>query len=244
MNDRIMGKRPYNTIFSFNYHNIRHIVKFLEAFKNNYITKRDNVLLDVGAGGSPYFEIFKDVVSRYISVDMKSSLPINETRNIEQIVGTAELLPIESNSIDILLSNQVLEHVMDDRKSCIESYRVLKPNGFFIGSVPHISPIHLEPYDFRRFTFYGIKQLLEESGFKVLIIQGNGGIHKALALSLLMDWYLTTVTENKEQKFNYYLHFYFFGLNGLINLLGIIGDKLLKDKKRSPSNYCWIAIKE
>ncbi len=243
LNTIIMGKRPYNTIFSFNYHNIRPIVNFLSKSKLK-IDSNDKILLDVGAGASPYYEIFKDTVESYIVVDMETALPKKEVRDIVQKVGIAESLPIESESIDIVLSNQVLEHVLDERKAVQESFRVLKSGGLFIGSVPHISPIHLEPFDFRRFTYYGLKKLLEDYNFKVLEIEGNGGVHKAMALTLTMDWYLSRNEEGKSQTFKSFRHTAFFLVNGLINLLGIIGDKIFGDKKRSPSNYCWIAIKQ
>lgn len=243
LNTIIMGKRPFNTIFSFNYHNIRPIVNFLNKSKLE-IDSNDKILLDIGAGASPYYEIFEDVVANYIVVDMETALPKKEVRDIIQKVGIAESLPIESESVDIVLSNQVLEHVLDERKAVQESFRVLKNGGLFIGSVPHISPIHLEPFDFRRFTYYGLKKLLEDNNFKVLEIEGNGGVHKAMALTLTMDWYLSRNEEGKFQAFNSFKHSAFFLVNGLINLLGIIGDKILGDKKRSPSNYCWIAIKQ
>ena len=243
LNVFIMGKRPFNTIFSFNYHNIRPIVNFLNKSKSKF-DSIDKILLDVGAGSSPYYEIFKDKVASYIVVDLESALPENEVRNIVQKIGVAESLPIESKSVDIVLSNQVLEHVLDERKAVQESFRVLKNGGLFIGSVPHISPIHLEPYDFRRFTYYGLKKLLEDNHFKVLEIEGNGGVHKAMALCLMMDWYLSRIEEGKSQTFYDFRHTAFFLVNGLINVSGILGDKIFGDKNRSPSNYCWIAIKQ
>lgn len=243
LNVIIFGKRPFNTIFSFNYHNISHIVKFLNK-SNSYIDTSNNILLDVGAGASPYYELFHDLVSSYIAVDMEAALPKNEKRAITHKIGTAECLPIDSDSIDIVMSNQVLEHVLDEKLAIQESFRVLKEGGFFIGSVPHISPIHLEPYDFRRFTFFGLKKILEDNGFKVLKIEGNGGVHKAIALTLTMDWFLSKREEGKPQKFLNYKHFAFFLLTGIINFLAIIGDKIIGDKKRSPSNYCWIAKKQ
>lgn len=239
----IMGKRPYNTIFAFNYHNIRPIVRFLDRSKQ-HITQEQRVLLDVGAGASPYYPIFEEVVDRYIVVDMAESLPDTEMRPIEQKVGFAEALPIESASVDIVLSNQVLEHVLDERKAVEESFRVLKAGGLFIGSVPHISPIHLEPYDFRRFTYYGLKKILEDHQFEVIEIEGNGGIHRAMAMSLTMDWMLSNNEVGKPQRFNGLKHTLLFPVTGLINLLAILGDYILGDKKRSPSNYCWVARKK
>lgn len=240
----IFGKRPYNTIFSFNYHNITHIVKFQKSSVRNYFHNENLKLLDVGAGASPYYELFEKHVSEYIVVDIKSSLPLNEKREIIQLEGFAEDLPIDTDTIDVVVSNQVLEHVNDDIKAVKEAARVLKTGGIFIGSVPHISPIHLEPFDFRRYTELGLKKILEENEFEVIKIEGNGGVHKALALTLTMDWFLTKYKENQSQKFHNIRHLILFPLTGFINIMAIVLDFLIGDKKRSPSNYCWIAKKK
>ncbi len=239
----ILGRRPNNTIFSFNYHNIKPVVQFLTGFiSQNKLEGK--VLLDVGAGQSPYYELFKDKVGEYIATDLEGLLPENETRPIKQITGAAENLLLEDNSVDVVMSNQVLEHVLDERKSVAEAFRVLKPGGYFIGSVPHISPIHLEPYDFRRFTEYGLKQLLENNNFEVKVIEGNGGVRKAIALTLTMDWFLSKHENGEPQKFNGIKQLLLFPVVGFINIKAGILDSIFVDKKRSPSNYCWIAYKK
>jgi ubiquinone/menaquinone biosynthesis C-methylase UbiE len=242
LNKIIMGERPFNTIFSFNYHNISHIVKFLIRAKN-LIESKDNVLVDIGGGDSPYYQILQDIVKTYVVIDLDQALPKKEERNIQQIVGVAEELPLHDKSVDIVLSNQVLEHVMNVEKAVTETYRILKYGGYFIGSVPHICPIHLEPYDFRRFTFFGLKMILSENGFKEIRIEGNGGVHKAAALMVTMDWVLSKYKEGKNQRFHNVRHLALFPIIGCINLFAIFMDYLIGDKNRTPSNYCWIARK-
>lgn len=241
--DFIFGKRPFNTIFSYNYHNISHIVKFQKRIISEYFTRRYINLLDVGGGASPYYALFIKHLDNYVVLDFANSLPKNEKRNIIQKFGTAEFIPCSNKEFEIVLCNQVLEHVNDDKQVISEISRILKSGGFFIGSVPHISPIHLEPHDYRRYTMFGIKKILEENGFKVIKIEGNGGIHRAMAQTLLMDWYLSKNCESQSQKFNDTLHLILFPINGIINFLGIVGDFIISNKLRSPSNYCWIAVK-
>lgn len=45
------------------------------------------------------------------------------------LVAAAEHLPYASNSFDTVISNEVIEHVADDRRSMQEMIRVLKPGG-------------------------------------------------------------------------------------------------------------------
>ena len=53
------------------------------------------------------------------------------------LVAAAEALPYADNQFDTILSHEVLEHVLDDRKSIQEMVRVLKPAGRVIIFVPN-----------------------------------------------------------------------------------------------------------
>ena len=238
----ILGKHPHNTIFSYNYHNIRPIVSFMKRAADK-IPSQNNVLVDIGAGQVPYFSIFSPVTSEYIAVDMEESLPENDSRPITQKTGMAEDLPVSSGSADVVLSNQVLEHVLDPIKAVAESHRILKPGGLFIGSVPHISPVHLEPYDFRRYTDLGLKKLLEEAGFINIQIEGNSGVFGAVALMLNMDFMMSPRKEGKEHKFSSLKAILFSPIVGLLNISALVLDTVLGNKQRSPSNLCWMSQK-
>lgn len=239
----ILGEHPRNTIFSFNYHNVKHIVSFMTRNIRHKLKDNNYIIVDIGAGRSPYYYLFSEKASRYIAVDMKESLPTNEMRTIEQICGIAEKIPLENNIADIVICNQVLEHIEDPIEALKEINRILKPNGILIGSVPHISPIHLEPYDYWRFTELGINKLLIKSGFSNIYAEGNGGAHSAASLMICMDWMLSKRKENEIQKFYQLRALSLFPLVGIMNILSIILDKIIGDKKRTPSNMCFIARK-
>jgi SAM-dependent methyltransferase len=53
------------------------------------------------------------------------------------LIAAAEALPYRDNHFDTILSHEVLEHVLDDRKSIQEMVRVLKPGGRVIIFVPN-----------------------------------------------------------------------------------------------------------
>ena len=177
----VLGSHPHNTVCSFNYLNVRHITRFLTAQRAR-LSGADLVVVDVGAGGSPYQPIFADICAKYIAVDRAAAFDDAEPRAIERREGSAEALPVEGASADLVLCNQVLEHVEDPARAVAEAYRVLRPAGLFLGSVPHISPVHLEPTDFRRYTDLGLRQLLTEASFEVAAVEGNGpeGLARAL----------------------------------------------------------------
>jgi ubiquinone/menaquinone biosynthesis C-methylase UbiE len=56
--------------------------------------------------------------------------------NVSHEFCSAESLPFEDNSFDMVFSSHVLEHIPDFEKAMKEIYRVLKPNGFLFCVVP------------------------------------------------------------------------------------------------------------
>jgi hypothetical protein len=52
---------------------------------------------------------------------------------------------------------------------------VLRPGGHALVTVPYLYPTHEAPYDFRRFTHFGLADLLKRNGFEVLSLQAKGG---------------------------------------------------------------------
>lgn len=239
----ILGVHPYNTCFAFNWHNVRHIRRFLEATVAQ-IEGSDLRLADVGGGRSPYYPFFASKISQYVVVDLAEALPYGETRPIKQLIGTAEDIPLGDGEVDIVLCNQVLEHVLDPVRSMHEMERILKPGGYFIGSVPHVSPIHLEPYDYRRYTALGIKQLLLQQGYCDIRVEGNGGVFRTAALMIAMDMLLSPRKPGALQQFNADMALLLSPLIALLNLSGLLADKLLGDRQRTPANLCWVARKK
>jgi SAM-dependent methyltransferase len=238
----VLGRHPRNTWFSFNYHNVRHIIAFLQRaaakMPNQQIT-----IVDVGAGACPYYQFFAKHASRYVAIDVPDEAAESDSRAIEYLAGVAEAIPLPEATADCVLFNQVLEHVVDPDAAVSEIYRVLKPNGWFVGSVPHISPVHLEPHDYRRYTDLGLRQLLERGGFMDISIEGNGGVYSAAALLLAMDWMLSRRIEGSPQTFSMNRAFWLSPVVGAINVFGYLADTVLGDKHRSPANLCWMASK-
>jgi len=53
------------------------------------------------------------------------------------LCGVGETLPLPSDHFDLVLSHEVLEHVVDDRESAKEIVRVLRPGGRLVLFVPN-----------------------------------------------------------------------------------------------------------
>jgi ubiquinone/menaquinone biosynthesis C-methylase UbiE len=102
--------------------------------------REGETVLDLGSGGG--IDVFLaakkvGVTGRAIGVDMTAEM-INKSRalatkygyqNVEFRLGEIESLPIENKSIDVIISNCVINLSPDKEKVFQEAHRVLKPNG-------------------------------------------------------------------------------------------------------------------
>jgi len=78
------------------------------------------------------------------------------------VIGDAHNLPFKNNSFDLVIIQAVLEHVKYPKKVVDEIYRVLKKKGFVYAEVPFMQGVHSRPYDFQRYTLYGLQTLFEK----------------------------------------------------------------------------------
>jgi SAM-dependent methyltransferase len=79
-------------------------------------------------------------------------------------VARAEDLPLEDSSIDLVVTQETLEHVRNPFKAMDEIQRVLKPGGTLYCQLPFVIGYHPGPTDFWRFTREGIVELVRHSG--------------------------------------------------------------------------------
>lgn len=112
------------------------ILKLKEIFAREFPRFGSGVvirLVDLGGRQSPYRPLAQPFDVRWISTDIKSSYPV-------EIVMDGQAIPFASESIDVLLSTQVLEYVPDLARCADEIYRVLRPGGIAILSTPAVFP--------------------------------------------------------------------------------------------------------
>lgn len=131
-------------------------------------------LLDAGAGKLSYRHLVKPLCQEYKSMDFKKTHPdLDYHSDIQD-------MPLKNESFDTVLSAEVLEHVPDPEKALREMYRVLKPGGKLVMSTPHLMYLHNEPHDFYRYTKYGLRTLLERTGFIIEYLEPSGSIFSFL----------------------------------------------------------------
>ncbi len=158
----------------------------LESFQKLCRHAQKGDLLDVGCGRKPYHALFADRISSYWGVDYPVTMK-GSYRSSTQADAFANCLqlPFQDHSFDTVLNTQVLEHVPDPQKLIAEMSRVLKPGGVLILSAPMTWPLHEEPYDFYRYTTYGLKSLLNANQLRVIEEIQRGGTILTLAQVLI-----------------------------------------------------------
>ena len=122
-------------------------------------------LLDFGCGAKPYRNLFR--VTEYIGVDMENPGHPHLTEDVD-VFYDGRTLPFPDASFDALLCSEVIEHVFEPDDTLREIARVLKPGAMGIFSTPFVWNEHEMPFDYGRYSAFGLRHLLEKHGFEVI----------------------------------------------------------------------------
>lgn len=145
--------------------------------------RRGSILLDVGGRGKPYAEYFRDRIMWHFVIDIEPGVSVD-------LVGDARYLPVADCSVEVVLCTQVMEHIPEPIPVLNEIFRVLRPGGTLILSVPAIYPQHGSPGDYWRYMPQGLAWLLRD--FQKVDIRGESGTLSSLFLVLNMYVYTFT----------------------------------------------------
>lgn len=121
-------------------------------------------VLDIGCGTKPYQKYFAS--NEYIGMEIGTKK--NLKKNIADVYYDGDRFPFEENSFESSLCTEVFEHIYNPNKFLDEVYRILKPNGTLLMTVPFVWDEHGQPYDFSRYSSFGIILLLKKHGFEIL----------------------------------------------------------------------------
>ena len=182
------------------------------------ITNLNGKLLDVGCGTKPYMNICN--VNEYIGLEIDDEG--NRNHSHADIFYDGKTIPFEDKEFDSILSNQVFEHVFNPNQFLQEINRVTKMGGVFLMTVPFVWDEHEQPYDYARYSSFGLKHILSENGFKIIEHRkSNNGLE---VIFQLINAYILKVTMTKSIYFNLLITLI---LMAPVNIIGLILSKLL-----------------
>lgn len=164
LNDNTIGSESYWTIAVQNYSIYRDTRTLIEK----YIKGR---VLDIGAGSLAWKNLLCISATHYTCSDFSRT-----HKDLDCIFDVTKPFPVTDRSFDSLFCHSVLEHTPEPWKAFDEFHRILKNDGILILSVPFIFYVHGAPYDFFRFTKYGVVDLAKKAGFTVEKLVPSGGI--------------------------------------------------------------------
>jgi SAM-dependent methyltransferase len=136
-------------------------------------------VLDAGAGEAPYRHLFDH--TRYDAVDWgttpKAYGPLRYFCELTAI-------PVRADHYDGVICTQVLEHVREPVAVLAELHRVMRPGGVLWLSAPFFYEEHEAPYDYFRYTRYGLAHVVASAGFSVKHVDWLEGYYTTLAYQL------------------------------------------------------------
>lgn len=205
------------------------IYKLTDKFIKKYLS---GVVLEIGAGGNHLREKYKNLSNEWISTDYDLRSKTIDLR------ADCQCLPIKENCIDTIISIDVLEHIPDHEKAIKEMQRVLKPGGIVILSTPFFFWLHEEPFDYHRFSKYGLKNDFESKGFKVIEIEAIAGVVSLLGI-------LISILITKTFRFSKPLLKFFLTINKFLQIYVLLPiDGLFDKRKRLAQGHFIIAQKK
>lgn len=144
-----------------------------ELYQKHFPTHCRGRLVDLGCGKVPFYEAYRDHVDSVTCVDWPGSL--HGSHHIDVAHDLNQPLPFGSSEFDTILLSDVLEHIAEPHRLCAEMARILRPGGKCLMNTPFFYWLHEVPFDFYRYTEFGLRNLLEKAGFRVVLLTPTGG---------------------------------------------------------------------
>ena len=133
-------------------------------------------VLCIGAGGKLGGMVRDTPNITVVSVD------IDPDKKPDFVMDAASLGFLDGE-FDAVFMIEVLEHVSEPQAAVAEIHRVLREGGVFVSSTPFIFGIHEEPYDFFRFTKYGLLHLFR--AFSEINLRERNGYYASIIVMFM-----------------------------------------------------------
>ncbi len=144
------------------------------------------LLVDVGCGAQPYRDCFPQ--AEYVGMEVLQASE-HGSRKYADLYFDGLNAPLLDGCADHLLCSQVLEHVFEPDLFLAELARVLAPGGTLLLTVPFVWDEHEQPYDYARYSSFGLRHLARKHGFEAVESRRTLADAGVLAQLALAYWY-------------------------------------------------------
>lgn len=138
-----------------------------------WLAELSGEVLEVGCGAQPYRHLVPKLC-HYRGLDWQGAEQLFQYKSNDTIYYDGESFPFENHTFDYLFHTEVLEHVYNMTLFLKECYRVLKPNGGLLCTIPFQARYHYIPFDFWRLTPAALQRIFTETGFQQIQIIPRG----------------------------------------------------------------------
>lgn len=170
------------------------------------------ILLDAGAGEQRYKKYCRHL--KYVAQDFGKYIPNADQAGIHlgdswdysglNIICDIIDIPLENESIDVILCTEVFEHLKNPVLAIKEFSRILRRGGILILTAPVCCLTHMPPYFYYNgFSEYWYKEHLSDNGFEIKEFTSNGNYFKYMSQELfrianMAERYCKTELDSKE----------------------------------------------
>lgn len=146
-------------------------------------------LLDIGCGRGGIGKYFTDTDVTVVGVEIDGNA-LKQAKEYESVIQydlEQGSLPFTDEVFDGVIAKDILEHIIHPASIVSEMFRVLRPGGRTVVSVPMAKPrvVWNDYTHIRGFTRDAVSTMFEDQGFRVEQIQPMGGVPGAGRFNLV-----------------------------------------------------------
>jgi SAM-dependent methyltransferase len=136
------------------------------------LARLNGTVVDLGCGTRPFEADILLHAKKYVGLDWGNTL---HGTHADVIADLNQPLPLSDASVDHVVTFEVIEHLAEPATMLSEAARVLRSGGTLTLSAPFQWWVHEEPWDYQRFTRYGLDYQLRKAGLTDIVIQPTSG---------------------------------------------------------------------
>jgi len=148
--------------------------KLLKSILSSLNVSKNCLTLDIGCGTGSNLRTLLSAGLYAVGLDrsLYALLLLKNKEKFPLLAGDLNNLPFKTESVGLIIAMDIFEHLGDDTKGIIESYRVLNKEGIFILTVPAFKSLRGIQDEMtghkRRYSKKEIVNKLKEQGFDIL----------------------------------------------------------------------------